>query len=78
MISKSRRKMLAKLKKPREFAQACEGMSNEDIYELFEEIISDKLRSKIYRKFWSFSPEPCRAAMIQLGARYCVQELLDY
>jgi hypothetical protein len=66
------------IKTVEQFAEKCRGKSREQIYELFEDKISDELRNQIYTEFWSNSPEPCRAAMIQIGARYCVGELIEY
>ena len=62
----------------RDFANACKGLSFDQIYALFEDEISQDLRDEIYSTFWSISPEPCRAALHQLGARYCIHELEAY
>ncbi len=61
-----------------EFAEACRRLKRDDIYSLFEDLISQELRDEIYTTFWSSSLEPGRAAMIQIGARYCVQSLDEY
>ena len=67
-----------KIKTFKQFAKKCKGKTHQQIYELFEDKISDALRFDIYTTFHSNSPEPGRAAMIQIGARFSVQELIDY
>jgi len=62
----------------RNFADACADLSDNDIYELFESEISQELRDEIYATFWSISDEPARAALRQLGERYCIESLQDY
>lgn len=61
-----------------EFAEACRDLECDEIGKLFEDTITHNLRRLIYTTFWSKSPEPCRAAMHQIGARYCVSSLIDY
>lgn len=62
----------------RQFADACKNLSNNDIYELYENEITDELKQEIDYTFWSISPEPCRAALRQLGERYSVRSLCEY
>ena len=62
-----------------QFAEACKSLDNQGIYELFEDEISQELRDKIYLTFEDLeTPEPMRAAIIQIGELYGVQSLLDY
>lgn len=71
-------KKLAHFHSMRDFADACIDLSNDDIYTLFEDAITQDLRDEIYRTFWSFSPEPTRAALRQLGERYDIPSLQKY
>ncbi len=61
-----------------EFAEACKDLSNEEIYCLFEEDISDELRDKIYDLAEKDCNEPCRDALIKIGTQYSIQSLIDY
>jgi len=61
-----------------QFAEACVSLSNNDIYELYEYEITADLKQEIDYTFWSVSPEPCRAALRQLGLRYDVMSLQEY
>ncbi len=60
------------------FAQECVILTHDQIYMLFEDEITQELRDEIYSTFWSTSSEPCRAALRQLGERYCVISLQTY
>jgi hypothetical protein len=62
----------------RRFALACQNLSSDDIYLLFEDEITQDLRDEIYATFWSISPEPTRAALRQLGERYDIVSLQKY
>ena len=74
----------------REFVITCKTLSNEEIYELFENTISNKLRSKLFSYSRPYAEtvkqnlagthtfEPCRDAMYTLGQKYNVQSLIDY
>ena len=72
------RKVVSNIHSMRDFAEACKGLSFDQIYILFEDEITQTLRDEIYSTFWSISSEPCRAALRQLGARYCIHELEAY
>ena len=72
------------------FVQTCATLSNDEIYELFENEISEDLRSELYSysRPYTNDPElnaagthtfePCRDAMITLGQKYNIQNLIDY
>ena len=72
------------------FVQTCATLSNEEIYELFENEISQELRDEIYSYSRPYAEtveqnlagthtfEPCRDAMITLGQKYNIQNLIDY
>lgn len=60
------------------FAQACDGFTTDEIYNFFEDCISDELHDFIYASYPSTSPEPCRAAMIAIGEKYDIQSLKDF
>jgi len=78
-MSRKQLKALAKrIHSMQQFAEACINLSNNDIYELYECEITADLKQEIDYTFWSVSPEPCRAALRQLGARYCIHELEVY
>jgi hypothetical protein len=66
------------LKTTKEFALACKDLTANEIYELFEDDISDDLRDAIYAAADPKSPEPCRSAMIKLGNKHDIQSLIDY
>jgi hypothetical protein len=61
-----------------EFAEACENKTQEEIYELFEDDISQELRDRIYSFSEVDTPEPVRSALNGVGILYNVQSLLDY
>ncbi len=61
-----------------EFAEACKDLSNEEIYCLFEEDISQDLRDSIYCYSSIGCNEPCRDALIKIGTQYSIQSLIDY
>jgi hypothetical protein len=63
----------------KQFALACEGRTQEEVYELWS-AISKELMNEIYYTFWTpeENPEPARSALRQLGARYVVDELMNY
>jgi len=62
----------------KQFAEACRNLSNEQIYDLFEDEISQQLRDKIYA--WSDEDvsEPVRQALNRIGREYSVLSLADY
>lgn len=62
----------------KQFAELCHDLSNSGIYCLFEDHITQELRDEIMQTFWSTSPEPARAALRQLGERYCSIGLQSY
>jgi hypothetical protein len=61
-----------------EFAEACENKTQEEIYELFEDDISQELRDRIYSFSEVDTPEPVRSALNGIGILYNVQSLKDY
>jgi hypothetical protein len=61
-----------------EFAEACENKTHEEIYELFEDDISQELRDRIYSFSEIDTPEPVRSALNGVGILYNVQSLKDY
>ena len=61
-----------------EFAAACETLSSDEIYELFEDDISQELRDRIYSFSEIDTPEPVRSALNGIGIIYHVQSLKDY
>ena len=62
-----------------EFAAACKTLVNDEVYELFESGISQQLRDQIYYVYEDLdTPEPTRAALNAIGAKYNVQSLIDY
>jgi hypothetical protein len=61
-----------------QFAEACKDLSSDQIYILFEDEITQTLRDEITCTFWSTSHEPVRAALHQLGERYCIVSLQAY
>ena len=72
--------MSVKIDSIHQFAQACQNLSNDDVYDLFEDGITQELRDEIYLTFWTKpdNPEPARSALRQMGYRYSVQSLMDY
>lgn len=61
-----------------EFAVACKHLTADEIYNLFENDISDELRDVIYGWSEAHSPEPARAAFNEIGRHYSVQTLAQY
>jgi len=62
-----------------QFAQACALLSHEDIYELFEDEITQGLRDSIYLLYSDADvSEPMRQAMNRIGERFCIQSLISY
>ena len=62
----------------KQFADVCHELSSNNIYLLFNDEITQELRDEIYQTFWSTSAEPTRAALRQLGERYCSVGLQSY
>lgn len=61
-----------------DFALACKHLTSDEIYDLFESGISQDLRDKIYVHAVDHSPEPCRSALNEIGARFSIQTLAQY
>jgi hypothetical protein len=61
-----------------EFAEACENKTHEEIYELFEDDISQELRDRIYRFSEIDTPEPVRSALNGIGIQFNVNSLKNY
>ena len=62
-----------------QFADACRKLNSDEIYELFEDTISQELRDKIYNDYSDDDvSEPMRQAMIQIGREFAVLSLVDY
>jgi hypothetical protein len=61
-----------------QFAEACKNKTQEEIYELFEDDISQELRDRIYSFSEVDTPEPVRSALNGVGILYNVQSLKDY
>lgn len=73
-----------------QFVEACKQLDSNAIYELFEDVISQDLRSELYSYSRPYAEtvaqnlagthtfEPCRDAMITLGLKHNVQSLIDY
>ena len=62
----------------KQFADVCNDLSHNNIYCLYEDEITQELRDEIMQTFWSTSAEPTRAALRQLGERYCSVGLQSY
>ena len=60
------------------FISQCKTITSEEIYELFEDMISQELRDVIYDIADSDASEPCRNALIKLGYMYGVKSLIDF
>ena len=69
---------MSRIHSMRDFAMSCSTLTSDEIYKLFEYELSQELRDEIYNTFWSDSQEPARAALRQLGIRYCIKSLQDY
>jgi hypothetical protein len=61
-----------------QFATACVGLSQDQIYELFEDRIENWLRNEILNLAPVCAVEPVRYALNQIGQHYKVQSLIDY
>jgi hypothetical protein len=61
-----------------DFAAACVTLDHNDIYEMFEDDISEELRDKIYAYSEADCNEPVRNAFEKIGKEYNVQSLIDY
>ena len=61
-----------------DFAAACKHLDSDDIYNLFEDEISDELRDEIVSYATVQSNEPVREALNNIGRTYSVQSLADY
>ena len=61
-----------------QFAEACNYKSHDEIYELFEDGISQELRDAIYMLSDPACSEPARDALNRIGTFYGVQALVDY
>lgn len=61
-----------------EFAAACENKTQEEIYELFEDDISQELRDRIYSYSEIDTPEPVRSALNGIGIQFNVNSLKYY
>ena len=61
-----------------QFAEACNYKSHDEIYELFEDGISQELRDAIYAYSEKDCNEPARDALNRLGRIHSVQTLADY
>jgi hypothetical protein len=61
-----------------EFAAACKHLDHEEIYELFEDGISQELRDQIYSYSEIDTPEPVRSALNGIGMIFSVQTLAEY
>jgi hypothetical protein len=61
-----------------EFAAACKHLEQEEIYELFEDGISQELRDQIYSYSEIDTPEPVRSALNGIGMIFSVQTLAEY
>jgi hypothetical protein len=61
-----------------EFAAACINKSHDEIYELFEDDISQKLRDLIYMRAETDCNEPVRSALNNIGFSFNVNSLKTY
>lgn len=60
------------------FADICNNLSPEEIYILFEDLISDELRDKILAQADIDSLEPVREALNLLGRRHGIRSLEEF
>ncbi len=60
------------------FATDCTSLSNEEIYMLFEDNISQELRDEIYLTYSTDSSEPVREALNKIGVQYNVLSLINF
>lgn len=61
-----------------QFAQTCATLTNDDIYDLFENKLSDDVRTEISTYSDVDTPEPFRSACYNIGVKFNVQSLIDY
>lgn len=66
-----------------EFANACRTLTNDQIYELFENEIDDLLKQQLYDLFHfhlhdAGHGEPVRDTLRTLGKMFDVQPLIEY
>ena len=62
-----------------EFAQACAPLTQDEIYNLFENEIGQPLRDTIYEISAACdTPEPARCAFIMIGGAHGIQSLIDF
>jgi hypothetical protein len=62
-----------------EFADACRGLSNDGIYDMFEFEIADELRDEILLAAGPLDvPEPVRTAFNAIGKHYDIDSLIAY
>lgn len=61
-----------------DFALACKHLTSDEIYDLYEDNISQELRDKIDVHAETDSNEPVRSALNQIGMRFSVQTLAEY
>ena len=61
-----------------EFATACINKSHNEIYELFEDDISQALRDLIYNRADTYTNEPVRSALNNIGFSFNVNSLKTY
>jgi hypothetical protein len=61
-----------------DFAVACKHLTHEEIYDLFEDGLSDALRDMILSRAVPDSAEPVREALNNIGRKFSVQSLADY
>ena len=61
-----------------DFALACKHLTHEEIYNLFEDELSQELRDQIYAMSSARCTEPCRDALNKIGIMYSVQTLAEY
>ena len=61
-----------------DFAVACKHLTHDEIYEMFEDDISQELRDAIYAYSEANCNEPCRNALNRIGRIFSVQTLATY
>ena len=61
-----------------EFAAACKHLNSDEIYNLYEDEISQELRDEIYRWSEDDCNEPVRDALNKIGIYFSVQTLAEY
>ncbi len=60
------------------FAELCEQLDHDAIYQLFEDVISQELRDEIIEYTHSTTNEPVRDALVKIGEDYGIQSLINY